>query len=61
VGVLVGLEGDVVKTLTSIKKGIAMLDERRALIEGEDGVDGTADGEAGLREDEAAEPSHNSR
>ena len=30
VGVLVGLEGDVVKTLQSIKKGIAMLDERRA-------------------------------
>jgi hypothetical protein len=28
--VLVGLEGDVVKTLQSIKKGIAMLDERRA-------------------------------
>ena len=30
VGVLVGLEGDVVRTLQSIKKGIAMLDERRA-------------------------------
>jgi vacuolar-type H+-ATPase subunit E/Vma4 len=30
VSVLVGLEGDVVKTLQSIKKGIAMLDERRA-------------------------------
>ena len=30
VNVLVGLEGDVVKTLQSIKKGIAMLDERRA-------------------------------
>ncbi len=29
VNVLVGLEGDVVKTLQSIKKGIAMLDERR--------------------------------
>ena len=29
VSVLVGLEGDVVKTLQSIKKGIAMLDERR--------------------------------
>ncbi len=32
VGVLVGLEGDVVKTLQSIKKGIAMLDERRAEV-----------------------------
>jgi regulator of protease activity HflC (stomatin/prohibitin superfamily) len=30
VNVLVGLEGDVVKTLQSIKEGIAMLDERRA-------------------------------
>ena len=60
-GVLVGLEGDVVKTLTSIKKGIAMLDERRSLIEGEDQVDGTADGEADRWEDAAAEPSNNSR
>ena len=33
VGVLVGLEGDVVKTLQSIKKGIALLDERRASLE----------------------------
>ena len=30
--VLVGLEGDVVKTLQSIKKGIALLDERRAAL-----------------------------
>jgi vacuolar-type H+-ATPase subunit H len=29
VNVLVGLEGDVVKTLQSIKKGISLLDERR--------------------------------
>src|SRR6266576_285449 len=29
VGVLVGLEGEVVKTLQGIKKGIALLDERR--------------------------------
>ena len=42
VSVLVGLEGDVVKTLQSIKKGIAMLDERRAQVLEEDGV---ADGE----------------
>ena len=46
VGVLVGLEGDVVKTLQSIKKGIAMLDERRASLE----VDG-----AGAEEGEPLE------
>jgi cell division septum initiation protein DivIVA len=35
VQVLVGLEGDLVRTLQSVKKGIAMLDERRAeLIDG---------------------------
>ncbi len=40
VSVLVGLEGDVVRTLQSIKKGIELLDSRRAeLREGED--DGT--------------------
>jgi hypothetical protein len=33
VSVLIGLEGDVVKTLQAIKKGIAMLDERRATLE----------------------------
>ena len=32
VSVLVGLEGDLVRTLQSIKKGIAMLDERRAEV-----------------------------
>ena len=36
VSVLVGLEGDVVKTLQSIKKGIALLDERRATLQVED-------------------------
>jgi cell division septum initiation protein DivIVA len=40
VGVLVGLEGDVVKTLQSIKKGIAMLDERRAQFDDEEGAEG---------------------
>jgi cell division septum initiation protein DivIVA len=30
VNVLVGLEGDLVKTLGSVKKGITLLDERRA-------------------------------
>ncbi len=32
VGVLEGLEGDVQKTLQSIQKGIAMLDDRRATL-----------------------------
>ena len=32
VSVLVGLEGDVVKTLQTIKKGIELLDERRAAL-----------------------------
>ena len=61
VGVLVGLEGDVVKTLTSIKKGIEMLDERRAAIAAEEPADGSAGGEADRWEDEAAEPSSNAR
>jgi hypothetical protein len=54
VSVLVGLEGDVVKTLQSIKKGIAMLDERRAeLLDGREPVDGEPDEEAWEDEDEA--------
>jgi hypothetical protein len=44
VTVLVGLEGDVVRTLQSIKKGIALLDERRS----------------GLRLDEAPESGNGS-
>ncbi len=32
VGVLEGLEGDIQKTLLSIQKGIAMLDDRRATL-----------------------------
>ncbi len=39
VSVLVGLEGEVVKTLQSIKKGISLLDERRADVP--DQTDGT--------------------
>jgi regulator of protease activity HflC (stomatin/prohibitin superfamily) len=50
VGVLVGLEGDVVKTLQSIKKGIELLDSRRTdLRAGEDnglGPDDDLDDEA---------------
>jgi len=38
--VLIGLEGDIVHTLQSIKKGIALLDERRAALRaGEGGED----------------------
>ena len=60
VGVLVGLEGDVVKTLQSIKKGIALLDERRSSL-GTDEAD-SDDGGAGERgEDEAAQPSNSPR
>jgi hypothetical protein len=44
VNVLVGLEGDVVKTLQSIKKGIALLDERRASFS-EDGQEQLEDGD----------------
>ena len=45
---LVGLEGDVVKTLQSIKKGIAMLDERRSeLIDGRTPDNGVADTQQG--------------
>jgi hypothetical protein len=40
VNVLVGLEGDLVKTLGSVKKGIAMLDERRAELLGAAGDPG---------------------
>jgi len=40
--ILIGLEGDLVRTLQSIKKGIALLDERRAALhEAGDGAEGT--------------------
>jgi len=52
--VLIGLEGDVVKTLQSIKKGIALLDERRATLRGEE-VGGEDESEVDLfGEEEAA-------
>jgi cell division septum initiation protein DivIVA len=47
VGVLVGLEGEVVKTLQSIKKGITLLDERRTGVQPESD-NGTVDAEAGF-------------
>jgi hypothetical protein len=46
VSVLVGLEGEVVKTLQSIKKGISLLDERRAEMP-PDVTDGTGVPEGG--------------
>lgn len=54
---LVSLEGEVVRTLQSIKKGIALLDERRARVEGAgDGGDGVAPREEldGVDEEEGA-------
>jgi F0F1-type ATP synthase membrane subunit b/b' len=53
VNVLVGLEGDVVKTLQSIKKGIDLLDTRRTdLRAGEDDGNGLDDGRDGEAYDE---------
>jgi F0F1-type ATP synthase membrane subunit b/b' len=54
VNVLVGLEGDVVKTLQSIKKGIDLLDSRRSQFrEGEqDGTGGDLDPGDGYALDE---------
>ena len=57
--VLIGLEGDVVRTLQSIKKGIGLLDERRATLRAGNGVEpeGFEDGYDLVDEDlEAAEP-----
>jgi len=59
VGVLVGLEGDVTNTLQSIKKGIALLDGRRASLDGEGPGAESVDGDAWV--DEAAEPSSSTR
>jgi hypothetical protein len=60
VSVLVGLEGDVVKTLQSIKNGIAMLGDRRTSL----GTGGAApdDGDGQERwQDETAESSTGQR
>lgn len=53
VNVLVGLEGDVVKTLQSIKRGIDLLDTRRAELRG--GEQNGRDPEDELDDDELAE------
>ena len=59
VSVLVGLEGDVTNTLQSIKKGIALLDDRRASLDGEGPAPDVVEDEAWS--DEAAEPSSSTR
>ncbi len=61
VSVLIGLEGDVVKTLQSIKKGIALLDERRATLDGSGMGEGEGEPLDELWEEEAGEPSKASR
>jgi hypothetical protein len=58
VSVLVGLEDDVVKTLQSIKKGIAMLDERRADLVPEEAAAEDADGGWADEPEDAAQPAH---
>ena len=60
VSVLVGLEGDVVKTLQSIKKGIALLNERRASLQLDDGQAPGDDADEPWQ-DETGEPSQRSR
>jgi len=53
--VLIGLEGDVVRTLQSIKKGVALLDERRAALRaGEDGANNGQASDFDLDEEDAA-------
>jgi hypothetical protein len=51
VSVLVGLEDDVTRTLQSIKKGIELLDERRAELTAQPAED-EPDGAGGQDEDE---------
>ena len=60
VSVLVGLEGDVVKTLQSIKKGIALLNERRASLQLDDGQPPGDDADEPWQ-DETGEPAQRSR
>jgi vacuolar-type H+-ATPase subunit H len=59
VNVLVGLEGDLVKTLQSIKKGVEMLDERRAALREREADEDESDHEDGPWdevEEEASQP-----
>ena len=52
--VLIGLEGDVVRTLQSIKKGIELLDERRAALHAGEGGDLVDDPDAATYEEDEA-------
>jgi hypothetical protein len=71
VQVLVSLEGEVVRTLQGIKKGIAVLDERRAELRDEDAEadaaagdqpdDGEYDAEAAAEDDETADAAPSGR
>jgi hypothetical protein len=61
VGVLAGLEGDVDKTLQSIKKGIALLDERRAALDGSGAIHEDAGAADAWEDDEAPEPTSSRR
>ena len=56
VSVLIGLEGDVVKTLQAIKRGIALLDERRATLDFNGVGDDDPPSPTESWEDETAEP-----
>jgi hypothetical protein len=51
VSVLVGLEGDVEKTLQSIQNGIALLDDRRASLDGAGPSPGENDGAEAWQEE----------
>jgi hypothetical protein len=59
VSVLAELEGDVTNTLQSIKKGIALLDDRRASLDGAGPA--TDEVDEGAWTDEAAEPTSSTR
>jgi hypothetical protein len=50
VSILVGLEGELVRTLQTVKKGIDMLDERRADLRDAAAEAGDYDDEAGVEE-----------
>jgi len=57
VSVLEGLEGDVTKTLQSIQKGIALLDQRRAdFMEQPVPLDGADDGDWAPEDEDAGAP-----
>ena len=58
VNVLLGLEGDVAKTLQSIKKGIALLDERRAEVIAPESPEGAAEQVWADEAEDASQPLH---